>query len=331
METTTTLPIVAAITPAQAKTKMSLALTKAEFALAAMQRQASEIEVNEDHLEVTKLLLEKFVRARSIVEDAHKKEKEPYLQGGRAIDAAKKEMIEAIEAIEKPLRTRYQKVCNEIAERQRREQEEMMREKQILDGIESNIMEFSQRIAQCQTVEDLLAVERIINRQKAKDMVSKYGKHHDFAIERFDTVLLPILKEQKEKIKKLAELENKLNIAAEDGDIDALEQLTVQKENIEHEIQFNQSKVQDNAIMSGGLAVSHEVVETKIPKGGRTEYEIEIVDLNVAFKKAPQLLNIELKLSDAKTIARTLDEAGSLKYNESLVVNGIKYTKVKRY
>lgn len=334
METTTTFPppSIAAITPAQAKTKLSLALTNAEFILNIMQKQASEIVVNEDHLEVTKLLLDKFVKARSMVDAAHKKEKEPYLQGGKAIDAAKNETLIQILAIEDPLRLKYNKVCGDVAQRQREQQEEMNREKAILDGIESNVMEFSQRIAQCTTNDELLGIERIINRQKAQDMAAKYGKHHAFAIERFDTVLLPILRDQKVKVKKLAELDNKLNLAAEEGDIDKLEELTVAKENVEQEIQHNQAKVQDAAIMSGGfVAPTHEVIHTTIPKGGRTEYEIEIIDLHVAFKKAPHLLNVELKLSDAKIIARTLDEAGTLSMNTPLVVNGIKYTKVKKY
>jgi hypothetical protein len=332
-ETTTThLPAIAAITPAQAKTKLSLALTNAEFILNVMQKQASEIVVNEDHLEVTKSLLDKFVKARSLVDAAHKKEKEPYLQGGKAIDAAKNETLAQIAAIEDPLRAKYNKVCSDVAQRQREQQEEMNREKAILDGIESNVMEFSQRIAQCTTNDELLAVERIINRQKAGDMVSKYGKHHAFAIERFDTVLLPILRDQKTKIKDLAALDKQIEIAAEDGDIDRLESLTIKKENVEQEIQHNQAKVQDNAIMSGGLAApAHEVIETTIPKGGRTEYECEIVDLNVALKKSPQLLNIELKLSEAKKNAKLLDDAEMFKVNNIAVVNGIKYTKVKRY
>lgn len=332
METTTTqLPAIAAITPAQAKTKLSIALTNAEFILAAMQKQASEIIVNEDHLEVAKSLLDKFVKARSTVEAAHKKEKEPYLQGGKAIDAAKNETLAQIAAIEDPLRVKYNKVCSDVVQRQREQQEEMNREKAILDGIETNVMEFSQRIAQCTTNDELLAVERIINRQKGKDMVSKYGKFHDLAIERFDTVLLPVLRDQKEKIRKLNELSSKLNIAAEEGDIDKLEELTVAKENVEQEIQHNQAKVQDNAIMSGGLAPTHEVIHTTIPKGGRTEYEIEIADIDVALKKSRNLLSIEIKLSDAKAIGKVLNDGGAFGNNNTIIVNGIKYTKVKRY
>jgi hypothetical protein len=297
-----------------------------------MQKQASEIVVNEDHLEATKSLLDKFVKARTTVEAAHKKEKEPYLQGGKAIDAAKNETLAQIEAIEKPLREKYNKVCADIANKKRIADEEAAKDKAILDGIENNVMEFSQRIAGCTSNDELLAIERIINRQKASDMVSKYGKHHAFAIERYDTALLPILRDQKTKIKDLAALENKLNLAAEEGDIDKLEELTVAKENLEQEIQHNQEKVQDNAITSGAIVVpTHTVIHTTIPKGGRTEYECEIVDLAAAFKRCPELLKIELKLSEAKEVAKQLDADKKLANDVSAIVNGIKYTKVKRY
>lgn len=327
-ETTTTLPV-ATITPAQAKTRISIALTKAEIILNAMQKQAAEIEVNEDHLEDVKFLLDKFVKARSLVEDAHKKEKEPYLVGGRAVDAAKTETIAQIEAIERPLRAKYSKVCNEVADRKRIAEEEEAKDKAILAGIDANVMELSQRVAQCVTTQELGAVERNIGAQKTA--TQKYGKHLQTAIEKFEA-LKPLIADQKIKIAELESVNAKISIAEEEGDIDKLEALTIKRDNVEQEIQYNQTKVQDDAINAASSpSAGVTQVFASVPKGGRTEYEIEIVDLNVALKKSSNLLNIELKLAEAKKNAKLLDDADMFKGSAVAVVNGIKYTKIKKY
>lgn len=326
-EITTALPV-ATITPAQAKTKISIALTKAEIVLNTMQKQAAEIVVNEDHLEETKTLLDKFVRARSLVDAAHRKEKEPYLQGGKAIDTAKNETLIQILAIEDPLRLKYNKVCGDVVERKRVAEEEEAKNKAILSGIDANVMEFSQRIAQCATTQELTIIERNIGAQKTA--TSKYGKHLQTAIEKFEA-LKPLITAQKIKITELESVKAKISIAEEEGDIDKLEELTVKKENVEQEIQYNQTKVQDDAINSASSASGVTQVFASVPKGGRTEYEIEIVDLNVALKKSSNLLNIELKLAEAKKNAKLLDDADMFKGTSVAVVNGIKYTKIKKY
>jgi len=312
-----------AITPDAAQQKMSIALTKATLSIQGMQDEADALVFNEDNLEKISGLLGKIKNAEKEIDDAHKTGKEPFLAGGRAWDTAKKDMLAATGNIKNPVLQKYTALCNEIDRRNREAEQKKEAEKKILDGIEANILDFSQKIAACVTRKDLNDVERLINLEKSPSRANKYGEHHQKAIDRYNEVLLPILTDQKTKIEEKEKLEKQLEKTDDPEKHEELTQKLAEKEN---EIMQNQVLVQEQALTQSSMEVVEPEVITTSVKARRTDMACEIVDMAIVFKKAPELLAIELKLADAKKLGNTLKEAGAFGDKEELIVNGIKYT-----
>lgn len=326
-ETPTLLPVVS---PETVKQRLSIALTKATLSVQALQDEADSLVFNEDQENIDSIsaFLGKVRKGEKTVEDEHKSIKEPFLEGGRACDTAKKDMLKAIEEVKSPVHTKYTAICTEIDRKKREEQQRREAEKRILDGIESNIMTFSQQIADCNTREELLEVERRINLEKAPSRAGKYGDHHDAAIEKFNTVLLPILKEQKLRVDEKERLKAELKSTKDAEKHETLLQKLEEKEN---EIIQNQVKVQEQALIQPVVDVLEPEVIMSSVKTKRTDIVCEIVDMVKVFKSHPELLNIELKVLEAKKRGQLLKDAGSFGDKDELIVNGIKYSIKKQW
>lgn len=314
-----------AITQDAVKQKISIALTKATISIQAMQDEADSLVVNDEPENLTKVaeFLAKVKKADSIIDKEHETGKKPYLEGGRMWDAAKKDLLSATAAVKNPIQEKYTAVCNEIDRKKREAEQKRAAEKQILEGIESNVLSFSQQIASCQTRADLNAVERLINLEKSPNRASKYGDFHQKAITRYDEVLLPILKDQKVKIDEKEELEKQLQSVT---DAAKHEEISQQLEEKQNEIIQNQVKVQEQALLQEQPGVQEVEVIMPTIKTKRTDIVCEIVDMALVFKKTPALLNIELKVIEAKKQGQLLKDAGAFGDKDELIVNGIKYT-----
>ena len=321
-DTATSLP---AITPDAVKQKISIALTKATISIQSMQDEADSLVVNDEPENLTKVaeFLAKCKKADGIIGTEHEAGKKPFLEGGRMWDAAKKDLLAATAAVKNPIQEKYTAVCNEFDRRTREAEQKRTPERQILDGIESKVLSFSQQIAACQTKAELTGVERLINLEKSPNRAAKYGDHHQKAISRYDEVLLPILKDQKTKIEEKEALEIELN---KTNDAAKHEELTQQLEEKQNEILQNQVKVQEQALVQEQPGVIEPEIVMPTIKTKRTDIVCEIVDLALVFKKAPHLLNIELKTIEAKKQGQLLKDAGIFGDKDEAVVNGIKYT-----
>lgn len=321
-DTATSLP---AITQDAVKQKMSIALTKATISIQAMQDEADSLVVNDEQENLTKVaeFLAKIKKADGIIATEHETGKKPFLEGGRMWDAAKKDLLALTAAVKNPIQEKYTAVCNEIDRKNREAEQKKLQEKLILDGIESNVMSFSQQIAACTTRAELNGVERLINLEKSPNRASKYGEHHQKAVARYDEVLLPILKDQKTKIDEKEKLEAEL---AKTSDASKYEELTQQLEEKQNEIIQNQVKVQEQALVQEQPGVLEPEIVMPSIKTKRTDIVCEIVDLALVFKKTPHLLNIELKTVEAKKQGQLLKDADAFAGKDEIIVNGIKYT-----
>lgn len=324
----------AALTPAVAKTKMNLALTTHNLVLQTLQTEADSVEKNEDHLEQMKGVIDKIKKAKKVVEDKHAEIKKPYLEGARSCDAAKNELTALFDGILSPLAKKYSDLCTAVQKRKADEEAKKKKEQEILQTIETTVVDFSTRIASCVTRQSLIDVERLINLEKGSTRAPKYGEFHAKAIARFDEVLIPAIRGQKEVVEQIAIVDKKIQQAQEAGDIENVESLTEEKQQATSVLTNNQLKVQEHAIFNDFAAPVEEkvsIIHPAVPKGGRTDYEIEIVDIEAALKKSRHLLNIELKLADAKDFARDLDKTDNFSSRDSVIFNGIKYTKTKKF
>lgn len=315
------------ISPERVAQKLSIALTKLSLSSQSMQDEADSLVFNEDqdNLNCIAAFLLKTKKAEKAVEEEHKIIKEPHLAASRACDSAKKDVLGVISSISEPVRKKYSELCEAVDRKKREQEQKIENDKRILAGIEANVLTFSQEIAACFDKKALTDIERRINLEKSQTRASKYGDFHQKAISRFDEILIPILKDQKKKIDEREELQKQLENSNSAEKHDELVQKLEEKDN---EILQNQVKIQENALKQEAISSEHEVIMPEV-RAKRTEVVAEIVDVAIVFKKNPELLNIELKVLEAKKQGVFLRDSGAFGDKEELIVNGIKYS-IKR-
>lgn len=311
-----------------AKHKMAIALTKQELVMQNLSDEGAAIVLNEDNLEIMAAFLKKVKTAEKAVDDEHERIKKPYWDSGKACDTAKKDLLGNLSSISSPVATAYKRICDEIDERKRQATLKIERDNQIKLGVESNIMDFSTKIAACNTRQQLTDVERLINLEKSPSRSQKYGDLHEFAIKTYDERLLPLLKDQKVKIDEKEELERRLKAEQNPEKYDELQKKLDEKEN---EIIQNQVKVQEQALSQpiAPTVVAEEVFPDLKQSGGNML--CEIVDEKKVFTKHRELLNVELRVKDAQKLAYTLRDAGAFGENKELIIDGLKFTIEKRW
>lgn len=311
------------LTPELAKQKLSIALTQGQLLIQSLQTEADLIPANEDGLQAMADLLQKAKKATKVINDHHAIIKKPYWDSCVAADTAKRDMISAIDgATEKVART-YKTICDNIAKRKREEDERKAKTEAILKGVESNILDFSTRIASCTTRKELTAVESLINLEKSTSRATKYGEHHQYAIDKYNEVLLPILKQQKVSIEQKEALVIQIDNS---NDPDKIDELKAELDKKTNEIIDNSVRVQENALNANvSQTVTAEELFPQIKKQG-SNILCEIVDEKKAFQKQRHLLDVSIKLSDAKKLGATLRDTGAFGHNDTVIVDGIKFT-----
>lgn len=319
------------ITQSAAKAEINIALVKANLSVQALQNEADSLVINEDNQQQIANFIAKLKKIDDVIISEHKELKAPYLEAGRACDAAKNDYLSITESIRAPIKSKYTILCNDISERQRLAQLEENRKKEMVKGIFNNLIDFSTKIANCTTYEQLLSVESVINLEKSDSRKNKYGEFHAKAISQYDDVLKPIIKNQKEKIRKAAELEKYIKAAEYIDDIEKLEALSVEKQKIDEQINWNKINVQQNAVnvdVIQDIPVAEEIFpEIKY----RKTYYIELIDEKEALKKAKDCLIITINKDVANNVLKTLKDTGAFKNQSEIIVNGIKYSEIKNY
>jgi hypothetical protein len=299
---------------------INIALTKQQLSVQALQNTADNLEFTPEKREEISQFLAKLNSTDKVTEQTHKDGKAPYLEGGRIWDAGKNSTLAIIEAIRKTVKPKFDQMCAEEDRKKSESARQKQREIDITAGIENNVISFSAKIAVCTTNAELLDIERIINLEKSDSRKDKYGEYHQQAVEKYDKVLKPILKSQKE-----------IQEAEKNNDAVKLDELNEKKEIIEEEIQQNSVKVQEEALNNAAIDFIPLAEEVFADTKFRRTYTIEVSDEKEAFKKAKDLLDISVNKVKAGIVLQTLKETGVFKDKSEVIVNGIKYSEIKNY
>lgn len=300
-----------------AKTKLNIALTTMETSVQKLLDTEKELIYNEDNLVKIKDFIDKGDKALKTVIQKHKDLKAPAWQECQIWDNS----LRAIKAdIETPLaraQTKYTKLCKDIAARKAQEELER-KEKEAITTLRSNfIINYSQKIASTDKLDDLTAIEREINLETARK-----DRYKD-QLEDFKADCVPIrelLKNRKEQVKKLVELEEKRKVAEESGDDEAILKLEEQKEVISEHISEGAIKVQEKAVSlssSGYSGGSYAVQQFPSIKAKRRQWEFEIADLDKLYKENPELVELVPRTDKIKELMKEKGKELSDKRKES--------------
>jgi hypothetical protein len=311
--------------------RINIALTKKQLSVQKLQDEADVLEFTEENIPTISTYLAKLNAIDKVTEEVHKETKAPFLEAGRICDAAKNSNLAITAAIRTPVKGKFDKVCADVEKKKKEAAEAIAKQTAILSGIENNVINFSSKIAACATNDELLGVERLINLEKSDSNAKKYGEFHQKAIEKYDTILKPILKDQKEKIKEKEALKKQIEEAQDNDDVEKMDILNEQIDKLDDDIIQNSVKVQEEALNKAPIdfvPIAEEVfVDTKY----RRTYTIEIFDEKEAIKKAKDLLEITINKTAANIVLNTLKDTNAFKDKSEIIVNGIKYSEIKNY
>lgn len=313
--------------------KMNIALTQKKMSLSVqkLQNEADNLEFTEENIPTISSFLKGLNDIDKVTEETHKEVKAPYLEAGRICDAAKNSNLSVTAGIRSGVKPKFDKLCAEVERKKQEDAIAKAKQAIILVGIENTVITFSTKIAACTTNAELLSVERLINLEKSDSNAKKYGDFHQKAVEKYDEVLKPILKDQKEKIQQKESIEKQIKDALDANDVEKLDKLETEKEKIEDEIQQNSVKVQEEAINNAPIDFVPLAEEVYADTKSRRTYTIEISDEKEALKKAKDLLDISINKDAANIVLKTLKDTGAFKDKAVIVVNGIKYSEIKNY
>lgn len=309
-------------TPEVFKSKMIIALTKAEQSVQALHDAESNLVYNEDNLGVIKLFIENCKAAKATVEKERVKLKEPSLQESRNIDAGAKLVTKDIDIVFAKADLNYQKLCYEVARKQQEAENERLRIAGIREQMNNFKNEFAAKIADCKTSQEIVAIERRFNLESANK--SRYA---EFLTE-FQADCEAIrshLRTQKEKVRELEDLDRKANLAAENGSDEQILEIMEKKEVLEAQIAEKRVNIQEEALFQSTKPTeSATVILPIIPRGGRKLWRFEILDEKAAAKSGFMKL-----VPDTEKIDARLKE---IRESETEVVeNGIRYYIFKKW
>lgn len=309
--------------------KINTEVAKKKISLVELENRALKLVKNEDHLIEMKQLLKELDAVDDLAEEQHKKIKKPYLDGSRACDAGKKLVLDITSKIRDSFKGDYDQLLDGIAVRARLAAEKQVQDEAIVRGIENNVIMFSNMVVAAVYRKDLLAVEGRINLEKSPSMQKKYGEFHAQAIARYDAVLIPIIKDQKTKVESLEKLNEELTAAEANNDPDKMDELIKKVDVVSNSILQNHALVQEAALNQESFPVMEALEVLPGFKVTRTNYSIEIADIAVALKKAPELLDITVNKERAKMVLDSLKKDGSFHGKDEIILNGIKYIATK--
>lgn len=305
--------------------RLYAALTQNNLSIQKIQDGINSLVFNADHLPTMKQYLKGFAEIEKVITEAHKTGKAPAKAECDAWDEAKRSLVALVETLRQQVKVPHDRISKEEDDKRIAAEREIKRKKDTAIMIEQKIIAFSTQIAECDTTEKLLSVERNINLEKSSARGSTYMEFHDEAKKRFDAVLLPMIKLQKDKIKEKESLAKALADAEKNDDVKKIDELKQKQEEIDNEITQIKVDVQLSASQQESIINADEAQEVFQDVNAVNHVKFEIVDLKAVVKNAIELLDYKLKFRETQKIAMALKDAGTFKDKSEVVVNGIKF------
>lgn len=313
------------ISPDLVKLKINVELTKQKLSLPDLEKRALGMVINEDNLKPMADLLKDLKSVDDVAETIFSTIKKPYWDAGKACDAGKKLVLDQTIRIRGMFKVGYDKLLKDVDDRKKKADLKIATDAGILKGIEDNVINFSNMVVSAITRKALTAVESRINLEKSPSMAKKYGDFHQQAIDRYDFVLLPIIKDQKTKVDELEELNRKLLEAEANNDPDSMDILMEKLDEKSNEILQNHAVIQEAALNQDSFPVVEATEVLPSFKVKRTNFSFEIADLEVAIKKARGLLDITVNNAAAREVLEGLKGKNAFEGKDEVIVDGIKY------
>lgn len=223
------------------------------------------------------------------------------------------------------------KISNELEKERIAAANEKTRIDNVKTKIDNFILSVSQQIAEASSDDQLVSLEKLIGSHKANK--SRYQEFLPDFITRCNE-LTPILKKQKEAVRKIEELKKQEQEALASGDDQKVLDSQESQEAVQATISENKVVVQETAINQAiAPEITHVEVLAPTISARRTSWKAELLPDAKSLKKAfdAGMLDCELNSEKAKTTLNALKDAGTLKGLTEYTLNGVRYFEQKLF
>ena len=283
MSELTTTPISSEVT----KAELTLSLSKDGLAYQKLLQDGENLKFTKDGLVEQGTSL----KTLRLVQKKLDEMENPYTANWKLWNSAKKSLTDPVADLLKRKEAEYRTLALEIEADKKKAEQERLRVSGIREAINTFFIGQSQAIAASQTLEELTGIEKLIGSHKANS--SRYAEFLPELVEKA-SLLTPLIKTQKESIKKLEALKAAENAANEAGDDQAVIDARESQELLTDKIQEMSIKVQEKAI---GMATKADVVEPEVVmpqsvSARRSVWTWEVVDIKETQKKMPNFVDL---------------------------------------
>jgi hypothetical protein len=312
-----------AVTAEVAKAEIRLSLTKAELNIQAALDKANALVFNEDNLAEIKETIKAIKTVQNKIDDAHVAGKAPHWAACTAWDAAKRDLKGLLAPTLTDIEGKHTKLCLAVEKTKRENNAKEKRKKDIEEKITTTILGFSQEITAAKTTKELTSIQNRINAEQG--LKTTYFEFLPILVEKC-IELNPLLKEQKEAIKKLEGLETAKEQAIANNDDEALMKIEEEKEGIGEKIQETKIRVEEKAINTttrsygGGGGYTQTFPEVKAK---RRTWKNEVKDVTALYKKFPDLVILTPNEEKINEILKLKIELGETKDKEEIDYFGL--------
>lgn len=279
----TTTPIAIDVT----KAELQIALSKEGLQYQQLLQEGENLKFTKDNLVEQGASLKTLRTVQKKLGDIEN----PYTANWKAWNEARKSLVDPVSDLLKRKEAEYRKLAIEIEAEKKQAEQEKERVSGIKQAIDSFFIAQSQAIAGAKTLGELTAIEKIIGSHKANK--ARYSEFLPELVAKAET-LTPLIKQQKDNIRKLEAVKEAESKAAESGDDQAVLDAMEAKEALQNKFDEVNIKAQEQAV---GMATKAEVVTPEVvlpsaPKPRRTTFEWECYDLDLLHKKMPHLVTL---------------------------------------
>jgi len=317
----TTIPVAIDVT----KAELQIALSKEGLQYQQLLQEGENLTFTKDGLVEQGASL----KTLRVVQTKLDKMVNPYWKQYKAWNDAKASLITPVADVLKRKEAEYRKLAEEIAADQRRAEQEKERVSGIKQAIDSFFIAQSQAIAGAKTLGELTAIEKIIGSHKANK--ARYAEFLPDLVGKAEN-LTPLIKQQKDNIRKLEAVKEAEAKATESGDDQAVLNAMEAKESLQNKFDEVNIKAQEQAV---GMAtrvetvVVPEVVLPAAPKPRRQVWTYESTDINETLKKMPNFVDLTLNKEKVDEYLKAKKAEGI--EGEEFTVFGIRFFILKSF
>ena len=282
----TTTPIAIDVT----KAELTIALSKEGLQYQQLLQEGENLKFTKDNLVEQGASLKTLRSVQKKLGDIEN----PYTANWKAWNEARKSLLTPVEELLNRKVNEYKKLALEIEADKKKAEQEKERVSGIKQAIDSFFIAQSQAIAGAKTLGELTAIEKIIGSHKANK--ARYAEFLPDLVGKAEN-LTPLIKQQKDNIRKLEAVKEAEAKATESGDDQAVLNAREAQESLQNKFDEVNIKAQEQAV---GMAtrvetvVVPEVVLPAAPKPRRSVWVFESVDINETLKKMPNFVELSL-------------------------------------